>query len=217
MINLPKEFVSGHRYLIVYGKRSSDAEFEVYIDSKLIDNPFASIEQFDSDHPDLGLAQYSFSTKNSFLGSIPIKIKILKGSMTLTRARVFYPAKITNNENSNSFGYYSFFQPIGDPKWLVRINGQLQTLEEQDQHLTGEVHYDIADGDVLEYCHVMIEGPSYWCIDYSQSMHDRIIDQQNPNIESALGFDDQSVVDYQSSYDRLNILKNQLMADYKNS
>ena len=207
MINLPTDFVPGHRYLFVYGKRSSDAEFEVHIDGKLIDNPFASIEQFDLDHPDLGPAQYSFSTKNSFLGTIPIKVKMLKGSMTLTLTRVFYPAKITNNEHSNSFGYYAMFQPIGDPKWLVEINGQLQRVAEQDQHLTGEVHYSITAGDVMEYLHGMIDGPDYWWVNYKTPTPGQIIDQQDPDINFAI-FD---------NFDRLNILKNQLTADYKNS
>ena len=217
MINLPKEFVPGHRYLFVHGQRSSDAEFEVCIDGKTIDNPFSSIEQFDPYYSDLGPVTYSFSTETSFLGARTICIKMCKGSLTLTRARVNYPAKITNSEETESFGYYSFFQPIGDPKWLVKINGQLQTLEEQDQHLTGEVHYNITAGDILEYYHVMIEGPGHWCIAYSQSTHNRIIDQQDPNIESILFIDNQSGVDYQSSNDRLNILKNQLLADYRNS
>ena len=207
MSNFPTDFNPGNRYLFVYGKRSSDAEFDVCIDGKPIDNPFADIEQFDLDHPDLGPAQYSFSTENSFLGAIPIKVKMLKGSLTLTRARVFYPAKITNNEGSDSFGYYGMFQPIGDPKWMVRINDQLQTLEEQDQHLTGEVHYKITAGDTLEYYHVMIDGPDYWWIGYKIAEQKYVVDQTDPNISFAV-FD---------NYDRLNILKNQLLTDYKNS
>jgi hypothetical protein len=217
MINLPIDFVPGYRYYNVHGTKSSDAKFEVYIDGNLIDNPFVDIEQFDPYHSDLGPTQYAFSVEHSFLGAIPIKIHMLQGSMTLTRARAFYPAKITNSKGNNSFGYYSLFQPIGDPKWFVKINDQLQTLEEQDQHLTGEVHHSITSGDVLEYLHAMVEGPRYWCIAYSQSTHNQIIDQQDSNIESILGFDNQSGIDYTSGFDRLNILKNQLSADYKNS
>ena len=207
MINLPKEFVPGYRYFNVHGTKSADTKFEVHVDGKLIDNPFVDIEQFDPYYPDLGPVQYSFSTENSFFGAIPVKINMLQGSLTLTRVRVFYPAKITNNEGSDSVGYYGVFQPIGDPKWMVKINDQLQTLQEQDQHLTGEVHYKITAGDTLEYHHLMIEGPDYWWIGYKIAEHRDIVDQTDPNI-SFTTFD---------NYDRLKILKNQLLADYNSS
>jgi len=207
MINLPTDFVPGRRYLNVHGTKSADANFEVHVDGKLIDNSFVDIEQFDPHFPDLGPVQYSFGTENSFFGAIPIKINMLQGSMTLTRSRVFYPAKITNREGNNSFGYYSLFQPIGDPKWLVQINGQLQTLEEQDKHLTGEIHYSIDAGDVLEYLHGMVDGPDYWWVNYKTSMPGQIIDQLDTNIDFAV-FD---------NFDRLHNLKNQLMADYTGS
>ena len=132
---------------------------------------------------------------------------MLQGSMTLTRARAFYPAKITNSEGNNSFGYYSLFQPIGDPKWLVQINGQLQTLEEQDKHLTGEIHYSITAGDVMEYLHGMVDGPDYWWINYKTSTPGQIIDQLDTNINFAT-FD---------NFDRITTLKNQLTADYISS
>ena len=215
MTNLPKEFVPGRRYFNVYGTKSTNAKFEIYVDNKLIDNPFVNIEQFDPYFPELGPTQYSFSTKTSFLGAIPIKINMLQGSMTLTRVRVFYPAKLTNSEGNNSFGYYSLFQPIGDPKWFVKINGTLQTLKKQDKHLTGEIHHSITAGDVLEYYHAMVEGPDHWCINYSQSIRNQIVDRQSANIESIFAVDNQSGIDYQSSNDRLNILKNQLMADHR--
>ena len=207
MINLPTDFVPGYRYYNVYGTKSVDAKFEVYVDDKLMDNPFVDIEQFDPYYPDLGPVQYSFSTENSFFGAIPVKINMLQGSITLTRVRAFYPAKITNNENSNSFGYYGMFQPIGDPKWMVKINDQLQTLEERDQHLIGEVHHSITAGDVMEYLHGMVDGPNYWLVNYKTSTPNRILDQQDPNINFAC-FD---------NFDRIAILKNQLMADYNSS
>jgi len=207
MINLPKEFVPGYRYHNVYGTRSADAKFDVCIDGELVHNIFANIEQFDTHHLNLGPAQYTFTTKNSFFGAIPIRINMSQGSMTLTQARVFYPAKITNLRGGNVYGYYSMFQPIGDPKCIVRINGQLQKLEEQDRHLTGEIHYNITAGDILEYYHIMADGPDYWWIGHHSMAPDYIIDEQDPRIDFR-HFD---------NFDRINILRKQLMIDYKNS
>lgn len=207
MINLPTDFVPGHRYLTVYGTRSADAEFEIYANDQLIDHELAGIQQPNVYHPDIGVVQYSFSTRTSFFGVTPICIKMLTGSLTITRSRALYPAKITNSEGNTLFGYFARFQPIDDSKFLVRINGVLQTLQEQDQHLIGEVHYTINAGDTLQYFHATIEGPDYWWVILKSAQLKYIVDQEDPDLDF-VGVD---------SYDRLHNLKNQLMADYTGS
>ena len=197
MINLPTDFVPGHRHFFVYGTRSADAVFQVYVDGESIASPSADSKQFDPCHPNLGSVQYAFNTETCRFGTVPIRIEMQQGSLSLTQTRVYYPAKITNSEGIDSFAHYGLFQPIGDPKWAVKINGVQQALEQQDQHLTGEVHYGITAGDILEYLHAMIDGPNYWWINYKTSTPAQIIDQFDNNINFAL-FD---------NYDRLNTLK----------
>ena len=206
MFMLPYNPVPGHRYLQIYSVREHTTEFDVIIDSAFDLESFQHQQTVDPYHSDLGTVAYQITLPHDFLGVVPVTLKLLSGSMTLTRARCFYPCLVTNSAGVDSWHWYALFQPIPDPKWLVKINGILQTLDEHDNHLTGEIHHNLTAGDVMTYLHAAFDGPQYWWVKYNAVQPPLVIDSNDPNIQE-LNWD---------RVHRLTVLKNQLMVNSTN-
>ena len=155
------EFNEGTRQLYVYGLATPDCVVEVYADNTLLLPPTEESKLYPYDSA-LGKIIFSFQTATSVLGSVQIKIKVLQGKVKLTRTRVQYPARFYNHGQQVCKGYYFMYQPIADPKYLVKINSQLVSKTNNiDQ---GEWHYLLESQDVMEYYHLMLDGPACWYI-----------------------------------------------------
>lgn len=181
MINLSTEFVPGTRYFYIFGSRTADARFFVSVNREPIVNPFETEDHFYSNDPSLGVINYSFTTDSHAFGTVPITISVWQGSITVSQTRVAYPAKLYPAGAKSQSGYYTIIQPIGDPKWLVRINGQLQPDQVQTDALK-ESEFTLHAGDFMQYNHGMINGPDYFSVSYQSKTLYTIIDEHNPNI-----------------------------------
>ena len=148
-------------------------------------------------------------------GALPVTITMRQGSMTVSQTRVAYPAKLYPAGASTMSGYYSIVQPIGDPKWLVRINGELQPEQIQTDRLK-ESEFTLHAGDVMEYSHGMLNGPDYFFVAYrSQNLYP-VIDEYNFNI-TRLIMRNYNQATLAQNLEFMKSWKSQLIADYKSS
>jgi hypothetical protein len=215
MINLSTDFVPGTRYFYIFGTRTADARFDVSVNGESIDNPFETNNHGDPNDPSLGVVNYWFTTANHVFGALPVTITMRQGSMTVSQTRVAYPAKLYPAGAITMSGYYSIVQPIGDPKWLVRINGELQPEQIQTDRLK-ESEFTVHAGDVLEYSHGMLNGPDYFFVAYrSQNLYP-VIDEYNFNITRLImrNYNQNTLA---QNLEFMKSWKSQLIADYKSS
>ena len=215
MINLSTDFVPGTRYFYIFGTRTADARFDVSVNGESIDNPFETNNHGDPNDSSLGVVNYWFVTENHVFGALPVTITMRQGSMTVSQTRVAYPAKLYPAGASTMSGYYSIVQPIGDPKWLVRINGELQPEQIQTDRLK-ESEFTLHAGDVMEYSHGMLNGPDYFFVAYrSQNLYP-VIDEYNFNI-TRLIMRNYNQATLAQNLEFMKSWKSQLIADYKSS
>jgi len=215
MVNLSTEFVPGTRYFYIFGSRTADARFDVSVNGESVDNPFETSNHFYPNDPSLGVINYWFITANHVFGALPVTITVRQGSVTVSQTRVLYPAKLYPAGANKMSGYYSIVQPIGDPKWLVRINGELQPEQIQTDRLK-ESEFTLHAGDVLEYSHGMLNGPDYFFVSYQSQNLYPVVDEYNPNITQRImkNYNQDILV---QNLERMKLWKGQLIADYKSS
>lgn len=147
----------------LFGRASHDAIISLTVNEnppvvRLIDhtvrNPFDSSE----------ILIYQFATNVQAHGATKIKLQVLEGNIHLGQTRVRYPA--IASQDPPVHGWVWIFQPILDPKFLVKINGVYFVRSDIDQSLTGEWHYDLDKNDVFEYAHLHYNGPNYWKVSH---------------------------------------------------
>jgi len=215
MINLSAEFVPGTRYFYIFGSRTTDARFDVSVNGESIDNPFETNNHGDPNNPSLGVVNYWFATANHVFGALPVTITMRQGSMTVSQTRVAYPAKLYPAGANTMSGYYTIVQPIGDPKWLVRINGELQPEQMQTDRLK-ESEFTLHAGDVLEYSHGMMNGPDYFFVSYRPQNLYPVIDEYHPAITWLIARSSNLAMHTQN-IERLKLWKSQFIANYTSS
>ena len=215
MINLSTEFAPGTRYFYIFGSRTADARFDVTVNGESIDNPFETEDHYDPNNLSLGVINYWFATANHVFGALPVTMTLRQGSVTVSQTRVAYPAKLYPAGAKTMPGYYTIVQPIGDPKWLVRINGELQPEQIQTDRLK-ESEFTLHAGDVLEYSHGMLNGPDYVFVCYrSQNLYP-VVDEYNPDITRLILRNyNQSIL--AQNLERMALWKSQFIADYTSS
>lgn len=126
------------RTLKLYG--TNNAEYKVYINNELSE----------SSNTDL---IYSFSTETTVHDSYNIKIEVTKGSLTLEKCLVDYPAILNGKK-----GKITFDQPIETP--LYKFDGK--ELQAQPFPIT------ITEGQTAEFEQLMFNGPTLFDVELSE-------------------------------------------------
>ena len=215
MINLSTKFVPGTRYFYIFGSRTADARFDISVNGESIDNPFETEDHYDPNNLSLEVINYWFSTANHVFGALPVTMRVRQGSVTVSQTRVAYPAKLYPAGANTMSGYYTIVQPIGDPKWLVRINGELQPEQIQTDRLK-ESEFTLHAGDVLEYSHGMLNGPDYFFVSYRPQNLYPVVDEHNPDITRRIMRNyNQNIL--AQNLEHMALWKSQFIADYTSS
>ena len=123
------------RTLKLYG--TNNAEYKVYINDELS-------QSFDSD------LIYTFNTDTTLHGSYNVKIEVTKGSLTLEKCLVDYPATLNGKK-----GIMTMDQPIETP--LYKWTGQ--------ELIAQPFPIEISEGETVEFEHLMFNGATFFKVD----------------------------------------------------
>jgi hypothetical protein len=132
------------RTLKLYG--TNNAEYKVFINDK-------QSQSFDSD------LIYNFSTDTTFHGSYNVKIEVIKGSLTLEKCLVDYPATLNGKK-----GIMTMDQPIETPLYIWTG----EKLVAQPFPIT------INNGETVEFEHLMFNGATFFKVDLKDEVEDKV-------------------------------------------
>lgn len=128
--------MNSFRTLRIYGTKDPNTDYTVFVNGTEVD---------------VGLDElYSFVTGTEFHGSYNVKICVTNGSLTLTHVTATYPAIINGIE-----GLATMIQPIKYPIAIFENNCMKQL----------EFPIKIDASEILDYEHLMLNGPTLWKID----------------------------------------------------
>jgi hypothetical protein len=173
---IPKD--AGIRQLNIHGSKSDDAIIEVYADGNLLETLLGQTI-LDPFYSYLGPVLYSFKF-SGFPGCMKIKIKVIQGTVVIGQSRAKYPAKIINNKQEVTHGYFYLWQPMNDSKFLVKLNG----CNVKDNTTESKPIYPLVKGDIMEYYHLFYKGTPYWILTLTSNSLRKEVDIYDNDLET---------------------------------
>jgi len=144
------------RKLVVFGNVDEDCIIDVSVNNCKVKSGLVKSGN--------NIEIYSFIDTVQRHGKLPVNLKVIAGSFTFTKVRVYYSA-IIRSKTEFIIGNLLFDQPIVNP--LYTFNKVTKSVNPIDYKLSAKTS--------IAFEHLFFNGPSYWNIDVD-TIIDTIID-----------------------------------------